>query len=66
MMRKDDPQFKKIVDTAIANAMKSGEAEKLHKKWFQSPIPPKKLNLNLPLSAEIKELYKNPNDKALD
>ena len=66
MMRKDDPEFKKIVDETIAQAMKSGEAEKLYKKWFQSPIPPKKLNLNLPLSAEIKELYKNPNDKALD
>lgn len=66
MMRKDDPEFKKIVDDTIAKIMKSGEAEKLYKKWFMSPIPPKNLNLNLPLSDEIKQLYKNPNDKALD
>jgi glutamate/aspartate transport system substrate-binding protein len=66
MMRKDDPEFKKVVDTAIAGAMKSGEAEKLYKRWFQSPIPPKNLNLNFPLSDEIKQLFKNPNDKALD
>jgi len=65
MMRKDDPEFKKVVDDAIAQAMKSGEAEKLFKKWFLSPIPPKGLNLNLPLSDEMKELFKNPNDKAL-
>ncbi len=65
MMRKDDPEFKKVVDDAIAQAMKSGEAEKLFKKWFQSPIPPKRLNLNLPLSDDMKELFKNPNDKAL-
>jgi glutamate/aspartate transport system substrate-binding protein len=65
MMRKDDPQFKKVVDDAIAQAMKSGEAEKLFKKWFQAPIPPKGLNLNLPLSDDMKELFKNPNDKAL-
>jgi len=65
MMRKDDPQFKKVVDAAIAKAMTSGEAEKLYKKWFQSPIPPKGLNLNLPLSDEMKELFKAPNDKAL-
>jgi glutamate/aspartate transport system substrate-binding protein len=65
MMRKDDPQFKKVVDAAIATAMTSGEAEKLYKKWFQSPIPPKGLNLNLPLSDEMKELFKHPNDKAL-
>jgi glutamate/aspartate transport system substrate-binding protein len=65
MMRKDDPQFKKVVDDAIAQAMKSGEAEKLFKKWFQTPIPPKKLNMNLPLTDDMKELFKNPNDKAL-
>jgi len=65
MMRKDDPQFKKVVDAAIAEAMTSGEAEKLYRKWFESPIPPKGLNLNLPLSDEMKELFKAPNDKAL-
>ncbi len=64
MMRKDDPQFKKVVDDAIAQAMKSGEAAKLYKRWFESPIPPKGLNLNLPLSEDMKELFKNPNDKA--
>jgi glutamate/aspartate transport system substrate-binding protein len=65
MMRKDDPAFKKLVDDTIASAMKSGRAEKLYKKWFQSPIPPKGLNMNLPLSDEMKDLFKNPNDKAL-
>jgi glutamate/aspartate transport system substrate-binding protein len=65
MMRKDDPEFKKVVDAEIARVMTSGEAEKLFKKWFQSPIPPKGLNLDLPLSDEMKALFKNPNDKAL-
>ena len=45
--------------------MTSGKAEKLFKKWFQSPIPPKGLTMNLPLSDELKDLFKNPNDKAL-
>jgi glutamate/aspartate transport system substrate-binding protein len=66
MMRKDDPQFKKVVDAAIAKAMTSGEAEKLFKKWFHSPIPPKGLKLDLPLSDDMKQLFKSPNDKALD
>jgi glutamate/aspartate transport system substrate-binding protein len=65
MLRKGDDAFKKVVDGAIAQAMTSGEAEKLFKKWFQSPIPPKGLNLDLPLSDDMKELFKNPNDKAL-
>jgi len=66
MLPKDDEAFKKVVDGAISKAMTSGEAEKLYKKWFQSPIPPKGLNLNLPLSDDMKALYKSPNDRALD
>jgi glutamate/aspartate transport system substrate-binding protein len=65
MMRKDDPQFKALVDSTIAGLMQSGEANKIYAKWFQSPIPPKGLNLEFPLSAEMTELYANPNDKAL-
>jgi glutamate/aspartate transport system substrate-binding protein len=64
MMRKGDDQFKKLVDETIANAETSGGAAKLYQKWFQSPIPPKDLNLDLPLSVEMKALFKNPNDKA--
>jgi glutamate/aspartate transport system substrate-binding protein len=66
MLPKDDAAFKKVVDGAIARAMTSGEAEKLFRKWFQSPIPPKGLKLDLPLSDDVKALYKSPNDKALD
>lgn len=65
MMRKGDDQFKKLADEAIAKAETSGEAEKLYQKWFQSPIPPKGLNLDLPLSEDMKALFKSPNDKAL-
>lgn len=64
MMKKGDDQFKKLVDETIAKAETSGEAAKLYQKWFQSPIPPKGLNLDLVLSDDMKELFKNPNDKA--
>lgn len=64
MIPKGDDGFKKLVDETIAQAETSGEAAKLYQKWFQSPIPPKGLNLDLPLSDDMKELFKNPNDKA--
>jgi glutamate/aspartate transport system substrate-binding protein len=64
MLRKGDDQFKMLVDETIATAETSGEAAKLYQKWFQSPIPPKGLNLELPLSDDMKELFKSPNDKA--
>lgn len=66
MLRKGDAEFKKVVDAALTKAMTSGEAEKIYAKWFMNPIPPKRLNLNMPLSAEMKALYKAPNDKAFE
>ncbi len=66
MMRKNDPEFKKVVDDAIAKVETSGEGDKIYKKWFESPIPPKGLNLNFPESDDMKALFKNPNDKAID
>ena len=66
MVRKDDPGFKKVVDAALSKAMTSGDAEKIYNKWFMNPIPPKGLNLNMPLSDEMKALYKAPNDTAFE
>jgi glutamate/aspartate transport system substrate-binding protein len=66
MLRKDDPQFKKLVDDTIAEVQTSGEAEKWFDRWFKQPIPPKDLNLNFALSDEMKALFKTPNDKALN
>ncbi|MCW2478292.1 amino acid ABC transporter substrate-binding protein [Candidatus Symbiopectobacterium sp. NZEC135] len=66
MLRKDDPQFKKLVDDTIATLQTSGEAEKSFDRWFKQPIPPKDLNMNFDLSAEMKALFKAPNDKALN
>ena len=63
MLRRDDPAFKKLVDDGIAAMMKSGEFEALYKKWFQSPIPPKGINLNAPMSQELKDNLKALSDK---
>lgn len=65
MMRKDDAGFKKVVDEAISHAQTSGEAMKWYKKWFQSPIPPKGLNLDFPVSPDMESIFKEPNDKVL-
>ncbi|MBS0848620.1 amino acid ABC transporter substrate-binding protein [Citrobacter sp. JGM124] len=66
MLRKNDPEFKKLVDETIAQAQTSGEAEKWFEVWFKQPIPPKNLNMNFDLSKEMKATFKAPNDKALN
>ncbi|WP_080437305.1 glutamate/aspartate ABC transporter substrate-binding protein [Burkholderia ubonensis] len=64
MMRRDDPAFKRVVDGVIAKMQTSGDAEKLYNRWFTQPIPPKGMNLNYPLSAEMRQLFRNPTDQA--
>jgi glutamate/aspartate transport system substrate-binding protein len=54
MVRKDDTAFKSLVDKAIVKLMKSGEFEKLYTKWFQPPIPPKGINLTMPMSTSLR------------
>lgn len=56
MLRKDDPQFKALVDKSIGAVMKSGEINKIYAKWFTTPIPPKGLNINFPMTPPIEEL----------
>ena len=63
-MRKDDPEFKSFVDETLQPIMKSGQAAEIYKKWFMSPIPPKGINLNFPMSEQLREAFDKPNDKA--
>lgn len=59
---KGDPAFKKMVDDAIVNLMKTGELNKIYAKWFQSPIPPKNVNLNVPMSPQLQAAIAKPTD----
>ena len=63
MLRKDDPEFQKLVDGTIARLMKSGEFTKMYDKWFMTAIPPKGVNLNLPMSEPLKANLKALSDK---
>lgn len=63
MLRRDDAEFKALVDGVIAGLMKSGEFDKLYKKWFESPIPPRNMNLSFPMSDKLRERVKAPSDK---
>ncbi|TEA79774.1 amino acid ABC transporter substrate-binding protein [Allopusillimonas ginsengisoli] len=62
MEPKNDPEFKKVVDDSIAAMMKDGTLATLYKKWFEMPIPPKNVNLNLPMSEALARAVANPTD----
>ena len=65
MLRREDPQFKALVDRAVGAVFKSGEIDKIYAKWFTSPIPPRNINMNFPQTPAIKEAFKSPNDKGV-
>ncbi|MGG2398188.1 glutamate/aspartate ABC transporter substrate-binding protein [Pseudomonas sp. SH1-B] len=66
MLRKGDEGFKKVVDKAISDTFASGEINDIYNKWFQQPVPPKGLNLNFPMSDELKQLIAKPTDKSAE
>jgi glutamate/aspartate transport system substrate-binding protein len=66
MLRKDDPQFKALIDKTIAGMQTSGKSEKLYNRWFMNPIPPKGDVLNTPLHESMRELFAHPNDRAFE
>ena len=65
MLRREDPQFKALVDRAVGNVYKSGEIDKIYAKWFTTAIPPRNINMNFAQTPAIKEAFKSPNDRGV-
>ena len=65
MLRKDDQPFKALVDATVVDLMKSGRINALYAKWFTSPIPPRGVNLNFPMTEATRDLYRTPSDKGI-
>ncbi len=66
MFRKDDPEFKRVADTAIHGMLANGEMKTLWKKWFQQPIPPRNVALNMDPPETLQRLWANPNDLPME
>ena len=62
MLRRGDEPFKKAVDSAVISLLKSGEINRIYAKWFQAPIPPKGINLSIPMSDQLKAVIAKPTD----
>lgn len=63
MLRKDDPQFKQLVDGVIGDMMKSGAFARLYDRWFMQPIPPKGAALGLAMSEQLQRNLQELSDK---
>lgn len=65
MLNKGDAEIKKIADKAVLAMIQSGEMEKSYKKWFQSAIPPKNINMNWAMNESLKKALAEPSDKGI-
>ena len=66
MMRKDDPQFLAVVNQALGDLYRSGEINGIYQRWFEQPIPPKGLNLEFPMTRELKAIIAKPVSDPVD
>lgn len=66
MLRRDDPAFKSMVDKEMARIINEGELVKLYDKWFRNPIPPKNINMNMPMGYLLRDTLRFPTDKVGD
>lgn len=62
ILPKGDNDFKKVVDEALTVVYKGDDIKKIYAKWFQSPIPPKGVNLNVPMSPQLQAVLAKPTD----
>lgn len=66
MLRKDDPEFKKLVDVTLSHVMVDGNIRQIYRKWFEAPIPPKGVNLRVPMNELMRDQVRFPSDKVGD
>lgn len=62
MLRRGDPAFKQAVDAALHRLYQSDEYPRIYAKWFTSPIPPRGINLNFPMTPQLKAVIAKPTD----
>jgi len=62
MLPRGDAAFKKVVDQEMIATYRGGAINAIYDKWFLKPIPPKGINLNVPMSASFKKVIASPTD----
>ena len=63
MLPKGDEAFKKVVNQEMLRIIRSGEMQTLYTQWFQKPIAPNGINLELPMPYLLRESLRFPTDK---
>ena len=63
MLDKDDPAFAALMDKSMAAIILGGQLNKIYTKWFNSPIPPDGVNLQVPMGFVLRDSLAFPTSK---
>ena len=66
VLRKGDVEFKKVIDRHLAALMLDGVVGRFYTKWFQQPIPPNNLRMDLPMTFSLRDQLAWPTDRLGD
>lgn len=66
VLRKGDVEYKKTVDRHLAALMLDGVVGRFYEKWFQQPIPPGNLRMDLPMTFALRDQLRWPTDRLGD
>lgn len=62
MLRRNDEAFKELVNATLDELYASGEINAIYDKWFVQAIPPRGINMNFPMSGQLKKVIAEPTD----
>ncbi len=57
-----NPELKAVVDAELRRLIASKTLERLYQKWFNSPIPPKGINLQMRMPHLMADSFRYPSD----
>jgi glutamate/aspartate transport system substrate-binding protein len=66
MFRKNDPEFKKVVDHELTRLINEGELQKIYHHWFLESTGPKGNNMNMPMGYLLRDSFRFPTDRTAD
>ena len=62
MLRRDDPDFKALVNQVTGDLFRSPQMQALYDRWFTQPTPPRGVNYNFPMPDTLRKAYAQPSD----
>ena len=66
MLPRNEPAFKALVGEEMRRLIRTGELQRLYTQWFERPVPPKGVNMQMPMPFLLRDSLKFPSERVGD